>query len=138
MNPYEESIQMLRKCPIPHCIQQLIYYLLIGYGTSHANAIQTMPAIEDVPRKIIKFGTFDSSNRCDYTLCFTKKTITYNYDNSTYSSLRALYENHLIYMNKRQHPQIQQMENKLNVLIKNKLMCLMVEENAFKRVFKNL
>ena len=70
-----------------------------------------------------------------------KKTTTYNYDNATHFSLHALYETHLYYLNKRLcksrlkdliYPQIQTMEELLNVLTKLRLKRLMVEESLSK------
>lgn len=43
MNTYKQLLQL---CPIPECIQQLIFNILVGYGTPSANAIQSvMPNI---------------------------------------------------------------------------------------------
>ena len=129
MNPYEQSMHMLSRCPIPPCIQEIIYYMLVGYGTGHANAIKTRSTNQEVPRKFIKFGTFYSSHTCHYVLQFIEKTVIHNYDNATYSSICALYENHLLYMIKRQELlQIKRVENMFHAFIKNKLLCFMVEE----------
>ena len=132
MNLYEQSIQMLSLCPIPHCIQQLIYYMLIGYGTLSANAIRIMPAMEDIPIKVVAFGPH---NRCRHTLYFMKKTITRYYDDATHFSLHALYELHLVYLNTRRpteylNSERQIMNDSLYVSTKIRLIRLMVEERG--------
>lgn len=132
MNPYEQSMQMLSLCPIPHCIQQLIYYTLVGYGTLSANAIRIMPAMEDIPIKVVIFGPH---NRCRHTLYFMKKTITRYYDDATHFSLHALYELHLIYLNTQRPTEYlnskrQIMKDSLYVSTKIRLVRLMVEEHG--------
>jgi hypothetical protein len=130
MNLYEQSMQILRACPVPPCIQQIIYYLLVGFGTETANIIRTAPAVLDVPIKIVAFGPL---GRCRHTLYFMNFTINHYYDNASHFSRVALYELHLIYLDCSPHfpyisSRIQDITSSLRVLIKNRLMRFIVEE----------
>jgi hypothetical protein len=136
MNPYEQSIHLLRVCPIPSSIQQIIYYLLVGFGTETANAIRTAPAISDEPIKTVAFGPL---GRCRHTLYYWNYTINHYYDNASHFSRLALYELHLIYLiNSPPLPyifsRIQDITSSLRVLIKNRLMRFVVEDSLMRLV----
>ena len=129
MNLYEQSM-ILRMCPVPASIQQIIYYLLMGFGTETANAIRTAPAILDVPIKSVAFGPL---GRCRHTLYYMNFTINHYYDNASHFSRRALYELHLIYLDRNPplpyiSSRIQDITSSLHVLNKNRLMRFVVEE----------
>ena len=136
MNPYEQSIRLLRVCPIPSSIQQIIYYLLVGFGTETANAIRTAHAILDVPIKAVAFGPL---GRCRHTLYFMHYTINHYYDNASHFSRLALYELHLIYLNHNPplpyiSSRIQDVSSSLRALINNRLMRFFVEESLMRLV----
>jgi len=132
MNPYEQFMQLLSTCPVPRCIQQLIYYHLVGYGTPSAGVIQTMTPAEDIPIKVVALGPL---NTCRHSLYYMEKTITHNYDISSHFSRQALYEHHIIYLKSKKiqteyiiSRQRAMMES-LQILANIRLMRLTIEEH---------
>ena len=138
MNPYEQSVRLLRLCPIPQSIQQLIYYILIGYGTPTTNALQTISFFENYT---VRFAIFSPLNRNRLSLNAMCKKISYYYENPSHFSRYTLYELHIIYLNVNKSKnnyseeymitRNQDMQNLLRDLTKKRLMCLIAEEPPF-------
>ena len=130
MNPYEQFIKLLTQSPVPLCIQQLIYYNLVGYGTPSASVIQTMIPAEDIPIKVVALGP---PNKCRHSLYYMGKTITHNYDESSHFSRQALYEFHIIYLKSKKNQteyiisRQRDMTETLQILTNVRLMRLTIE-----------
>lgn len=133
MDPYEQSMCVLRLSPVPHSIQQLIYYMLIGHGTPTTNALQTITFFEDYT---VRFAIFSPSNKNRLSLHSMCKKISYYHDNPSHFSLYTFYELHCIYLNVNKNNYSEQfmitrnedMQNLLRNLTKKRLTRLIVEE----------
>jgi hypothetical protein len=95
----ETISNLVELCPVHPCIQQLIFIMLIGYGTPTAHAIRTAPLIGETPSHVVRTGT---QNRCRHTFYYNEKTITHCYDKSSHFSRETLYELHKIYLTNKQ------------------------------------
>jgi hypothetical protein len=113
MNPYEQFTKLLALSPVPPCIQQLIYYNLVGYGTPSTSAIHSRI-----------FGHLKRYISTYYG------QMALHYYNATHFSRIALLELHLIYLINNPHvvSSVRCMSNSLNVIKKNRLVRLMEEE----------
>lgn len=134
MNIFEEAIMLLKLCPIPESIQQCIFNLLVGYGTNTASAIKTITIPDDIPIRVIVFGSLD---RCRHTLYYMERTINHFYDNASHFSKEALFELHNIYLsNKRQTPYIitktHEITEYLQVIKRKRLIQFITEESRIK------
>ena len=109
MNPYEQFIKLLALSPVPPCIQQLIYYNLVGYGTPSASAIHSP-------------NVFGHLKRYSSTLYYVQMAL--HYYNASHFSRVAFLELHLIYLYNNPHI----VSNSLNVIKKNRLVRLVEEE----------
>ena len=127
MNLYEQYANVLQLCSIPESIQQMIFYLLVGYGTSSAHNIQGELANTNKKEEPIHAIILGPLDRCRHTLYYMENTINHVYDNSNYFSREALYHAHLIYLqNKKKQTEytitkIQELTNDLKRLTKNRL-----------------
>ena len=125
---------LVELCPVPSCIQQLIFNILVGYGTPSAHAIQTAPhSIVETPIQV-QIGTL---TQCRHTLYYMEKRIIHCYDNASHFSRDALYELHIIYLTKK--PQTPYIISKLrdvfqyyNTLTRNRLIQLCNEETKIR------
>ena len=120
MNTFEIACKLVELCPVPACIQQLIFNILVGYGTPSANAIQ-----KETTR------SWGAPNEFRYTL---------NYIEQNYNR-EALYELHIIYLtNKRQTSytisKIQMISRYSQAHIRSRLIRLLDEETNL-RLIKN-
>ena len=115
MNPYEQFIKLLALSPVPPCIQQLIYYNLVGYGTPSASAIHSP-------------NVFGHLKRYSSTLYYVQMAL--HYYNASHFSRVAFLELHLIYLYNNPHivSNVRCMSNSLNVIKKNRLVRLVEEE----------
>ena len=97
MNTYK---QLLELCPIPECIQQLIFNILVGYGTPSANAIQSV---------IPNINVILKTNAC------LRSSLS-----ATYFSQEAIIEIHIIYLTNKQqtHARISKVKAMNNYLRK--------------------
>lgn len=95
MNPFETARELLELTPIPSSIQQIIFNMLIGYGTPSSKVLKTKEPDEDIPIRVVAIGPL---NRCRHTMYYTWKTKTHCYDNASHYSREALYELHTVYL----------------------------------------
>ena len=109
MNPYEQFIKLLALSPVPPCIQQLIYYNLVGYGTPSAGAIHIPNVFAHLKR---------------YSSRLYSTVMALHYYNASHFSRVAFLELHLIYLYNNPHI----VSNSLNVIKKNRLVRLVEEE----------
>ena len=101
MNILETGSVLLKLCPIPTVIQDIIMNILIGFGTPSANAIKSRQLLDEseIPIKVV---AFTSLNKCRYTLYYMERAVTHYYDEASYFSKEALFEMYSIYLkNKR-------------------------------------
>ena len=135
MNLYEQSVCLLRLCPIPQSIQQLIYYTLIGYGTPTTNALQTnaLQTTTFLENYDVRFANL---NRNRLSLHAMGKKMSYYCNKPSHFSRYTLYELHYIYLNVNKNNYSEQymitrnedMQNLLRDLTKKRLRRLIVEE----------
>ena len=117
MNPYEQFIKLLALSPVPPCIQQIIYYNLVGYGTPSACAIH-------IP------NVFGHLKRYSFMALKRYSSMALHYYNATHFSRVAFLELHLIYLYNNPHivSNVRGMSNSLNVIKKNRLVRFVEEE----------
>jgi hypothetical protein len=139
MNALETAHHLLGLCPIPSSIQQIIYYSLVGHGTTSANAIQTcFHEEEEIPIRVVIWGdNDDSSTKCRYTVFYMEKTKNRCYDNSSHYSLIALFDLHPIYLSKKSGSQYAilktaELARRESVLTSLRLARLQEEESKIK------
>lgn len=142
MNPLQLASSLLTLCPIPTAIQDIIFGILVGYGTPSTNAIKSKPSIDDneIPIRVVALGTLD---RCRHTLYYMERTITHTYDNASYFSKEALFEIHTIYLKNKRTTEytltkMQELSNALYSLSQRRLIQIMGEESRIKNNYKHL
>jgi hypothetical protein len=118
MNTFEIACKLLELCPVPSCIQQLIFNILVGYGTPSANAIQ---------KETIR--SWGAVNEFRYILNYIEQ----------YYNQEVLYELHIIYLtNKRQTSytisKLQILSQYSQDLTRNRLIRLLDEETKLRLI----
>ena len=134
MNSLESARSSLRNCPIPENVQDLIFSMLLSFGTPSSGALMSSKLIvnDDIPIAVVILGTLD---RCRHTLYYANKTISHFYDNAGYFSRRALFETHIVYLKKKkvQTPtyttsKIAGLTYHLHLMTRNRLLKFIEEE----------
>ena len=101
MNIFKQNKILLSLCPIPENIQEIIFSILVGYGTPVSNILTNL---EEIKKKFMKNIRVYSFGRLGYfSICHTRKTLTYYQlltinEYATYFRLKALYEIHAIHL----------------------------------------
>jgi len=101
MNIFEQAKILLSLCPIPQIIQEMIFNILVGYGTPISNILTNLEEIKKKFAKKIYVYSFGRSG-C-LSVCHTRKTLNYYQmltlnENATYFTLKTIYEIHEIYL----------------------------------------
>lgn len=112
MNIFEFSKVVLQLCPVPTCIQDQIYNLLVGYGTPCMNTINTtIIAFHKLMERVAIFNLTDSPSLWKYVKMYHDyRILRYNilygdssiltyYTPNVYFSSEAICELHLCHLN---------------------------------------
>jgi hypothetical protein len=101
MNILEQNKILLNLCPIPQIIQEMIFNILVGYGTPSANILKDPVITKDNFIKRIIVISFGRVGRM--IIRHSPKFLNYcelldMHANSTYFSLETIYELHVVYL----------------------------------------
>ena len=136
MNPLEQNKTLLELCPIPTIIQEMIFNILVGYGTPSANLFENPTIILRNFIKRISRVSFRTTKRliiCHISRELTYFQMLYMYENSPHFSLVTIYELHMIHlkkteMNPYKNSKVREITSEIQINTKKRLLQMIKEE----------